>query len=193
MADPEELLGALPEESPPPEIVLAAVRVFRYRALAAVSIALALGVVGAFVVQKLEDDSRFLVQVARAGYEGGIWYPEGVGDLRKVGETRLGVWEVVGDHVPNPSVFYVHLVGWGPGTRNTSVEISDPRYAGVPTALTGQRYGGGAEGGEVLHDVWFGVEAPGPKGPLTFDAQLVRYRDDGTPEVLGTVPFEIDV
>lgn len=47
--DIERVLGDLPEESPPPEIVLAAVRAFRYRAIAAVAAiiagALLLGVV----------------------------------------------------------------------------------------------------------------------------------------------------
>lgn len=37
MADTEELLSSLPQESPPPEIVLSAVRGFRYRAIATVS------------------------------------------------------------------------------------------------------------------------------------------------------------
>ena len=49
MAEVDTILGSLPEESPPPEIVLSAVRVFRYRAVAAV-VSLVAGVLVLFVV-----------------------------------------------------------------------------------------------------------------------------------------------
>lgn len=53
MDDIEQALSGLPQESPPPEIVLAAVRAFRYRTIALVASivagALLLGVVWRFV------------------------------------------------------------------------------------------------------------------------------------------------
>ncbi len=49
MAEADTLLGTLPEESPPPEIVLSAVRAFRYRAIAALA-SLVAGLLVLFVV-----------------------------------------------------------------------------------------------------------------------------------------------
>jgi hypothetical protein len=193
MADPEELLGALPDESPPAEIVLAAVRVFRYRALAVIAVVVALLVGGVYVVQRLEDDSRFMVQVARAGYEGGVYVDApGVGDIQTVDGMHVVVWEVVGGELgPDPRTFYVHLLGWSEGDPEGSLELADVRFGGVPARVTGEESSGtGERGGPTRVDLWFAVETSG-LGPLTFDAEIVRYRNGGSREVVASVPFEI--
>ncbi len=196
MADPEELLGALPDESPPPEIVLAAVRVFRYRALAAVAIGIALVLAGAFVLQQINVNGQFPVKVATALVQGGEYGGEGIGDVHTVDGLSVVVWEVYGaGSAANPDTLYVHVVGWDPKGRDLFVEVTDVTYGDLRVGSTEQRQGGSRDGATTLLDVWFGVELPPPEltpvfGPLRFDADMVRLRDD---RVVATVPFEVKI
>ncbi len=53
MTDPDDLLREIPDESPPPEIVVAAVRAFRYRAIAVVTSIIAAMFLATFALGKL--------------------------------------------------------------------------------------------------------------------------------------------
>lgn len=53
MTDPDDLLRGIPDESPPPEIVVAAVRGFRYRAIAVVTSIIAAVFLATFALGKL--------------------------------------------------------------------------------------------------------------------------------------------
>ncbi len=193
MADPENALKDLPPESPPPEIVLAAVRVFRYRALAVVALGVALVIGAVFVYQKINVEGQFSVKVATARVQDGTYFGKGIGEVHTVDGISVVVWEVVGGGVgAYPQIFYVHLVGWDPKGRQVQVEMADPRFGDEPARVTGQEGGGNWGGSTTLLDLWVGLETPGPV-PLTFEAQVVRYGSDGGRDVLARVPFEVNV
>jgi hypothetical protein len=190
MADPEEALKGLPPESPPPEIVLAAVRVFRYRALAIVALALALVLCGVLVSKRIGVESQFSVQVAIARGTGSSVV---AGDVRTVDGFNVVVWDIVG----NGKTLYVHLVGWDPQRRKVWVEMADPRFGGVPAQVTGGESNSNSDGNTTLFDEWVGLTTPESRGqpflpPLTFDAQIVTYGNQGTRQVLASVPFQVD-
>jgi hypothetical protein len=185
MADPEELLGALPEESHPPEIVLAAVRVFRYRVLAIVALAVALAVVGVVWVNKLAENGRFLVEVGDAQYTGGVLAnAKGVGASETVDDITLTVWEAV--RSADGRTIYVHLIGWDERGRNLWLDARNFRFGGVPANETALEGGPTTVTGRTLLDLWFAVERSTP-GPLTFDAVI----EGAGAKVVASVPFEI--
>jgi hypothetical protein len=185
MADPEELLGALPPESAPPEIVLAAVRVFRYRVLAVVALAVALAVVGGVFVQKLAGNGRFLVEVGDAHYTGGVLAnAKGVGASETVDDVTLTVWEAV--RSSDGRTIYVHLIGWDERGRNLWLDARNLAFGGVPANETGLEGSPSTVAGRTLLDLWFAVERTTP-GPLTFDAAI----EGPGARVLASVPFEI--
>lgn len=185
MADPEELLRDPLPESPPPEIVLAAVRVFRYRVLAVTAIVLALIVAGSVVVQRLAENGRFLVEVADAHYTGGVLAnAEGVGETETTGGVTSMVSEVV--RSPDGGTIYVHVIGWDDRGRNLWLTVEDPRFGGVPANETGLEGGGVRATDRTLLDLWFAVERRTP-GSLTFDAVVI----DAQGEVVARMPFEI--
>jgi hypothetical protein len=193
MADPESALKDLPPESPPPEIVLAAVRVFRYRALAVVALGVALVIGAVFVYQRINVEGQFSVKVATARVQGGTYFGKGIGEIHTIDGISVVVWEVVGDGIgAYPQVLYVHLVGWDPKGRQVEVEMANPKFGGEPARVTGLEGGGNWGGSTTLLDLWIGLETSG-SGPLTFEAQVVRYRNDGSREVVATTPFEVSV
>ena len=188
MADPEELLGALPEESPPPEIVLAAVRVFRYRALAVAAIAIALIVAGTVFVQKLAANGRLLAEVGNARYTGGVLADtEGVGEFKTVNDLTLTVWEVVRSW--GGGTIYVHVVGWDERGRSLILDVKDPRFGGIPANETGLEGNPNRVAPRTLLDLWFAVDRRTP-GPLTFEAVVSQFHPERD-EVIARVPFEI--
>jgi hypothetical protein len=185
MADPEALLRDGPPESPPPEIVLAAVRVFRYRVLAVVALAVALGVVGVVLVQKLAANGRFLAEVGDAHYTGGVLAnAKGVGASQTVDDITLSVWEAV--RSSDGRTIYVHVIGWDERGRNLWLDARNFRFGGVPANETGLEGGPTTVAGRTLLDLWFAVERSTP-GPLTFDAVI----EGAGSEVVASVPFEI--
>lgn len=187
MADPEDLLGTVPEESPPPEIVLAAVRVFRYRALAFVAIAVALAVVGVVFVQKLATNGRFLAEVGNAHYTGGELSGSGIGEFKTADDITLTVWEVV--RSSDGATVYVHVIGWDERGRSLILDVRDPRFGGVVANETGLEGDPNHLEVRTLLDLWFAVERRTP-GPLTFEA-IVRQFHPSRDEVIARVPFEI--
>lgn len=188
MADPEELLGALPEESPPPEIVIAAVRVFRYRVLAVAALAVALTVVGVVWANKLAGNGRFLAEVGDARYTGGVLQDaDGVGEMETVGGITLTVWEVV--RSADGRTIYVHVLGWDDRGRDAILDMRDPRFGGIPANELGLEGNPGGTEEMTFLDLWFAVERRSP-GPLTFEALVEVSRPTGW-EAVARVPFEI--
>lgn len=189
MTDPEELIASLPDASPPPEIVLAAVRVFRYRVLAVVALAVALAVVGVVLVQKLAANGRFLAEAGAAHYTGMVLKDApGVGEFEAADGITLTVWEVVTS--PDGRTVYVHVIGWDERGRSLILDTRDPRFDGVPASEVGLEGNPGGTEDRTLLDLWFAVERVTP-GPLTFDAIVLRVARHGDDEVVASVPFEI--
>jgi hypothetical protein len=178
MAEPEDLLREMPPESPPPEIVLSALRVFRYRAIAAIALALAL-VVSAFVIKsELDEDARFMEQVGEAMHDGGVSQDV---QVRTVDGVEVMFWELVwGD-----GTVYVHVLAWDEGGRDFSLDILDPTLDGRRATSVGiNRSGGGSLSGITHTDLWeeFG-SFEGPSADITFDVHVTG------PDISGTTSF----
>jgi hypothetical protein len=95
MPDPEQLLADLPQESPPPEIVLAAVRGARYRAIAFVVTVVTIVLVAGFLVDRhLAEPPDPAVAAKQAARDGETVFPAVRVPVRG-GEAML--WEVVRD------------------------------------------------------------------------------------------------
>lgn len=188
MAEPEELLARLPEESPPPEIVLAAVRVFRYRVVTVVALAVALAVVGVVWVNKLAANGRFLAEIGSAHYTGGVLSnAKGIGEFVTAGQDiTLTVWEVVRSE--DGRTIYVHVIGWDQRGRSLWLGARNFRFGGIPAKETGLEGGLASATDRTLLDLWFAVERATP-GPLTFDALIER----SGAKVVFTIPFEISM
>lgn len=182
MRDPEDLLRSLPPESPPPEVVMVAMRVFRYRAFGALALAAAIVLSGFMVKGALDRDARLLERI------GGIRYTTGgtinINELRDVDGAKVLLWEVVMDE---DGTSFVHLLAWDDLGRNLTMSIVGARVDGQPVALGSlEGYGGGVE--RTHADLWQEISVPTSGEELTFE---VEVRSDD--EVFGSVPFEIDV
>lgn len=193
MNDPEELLRDDARVSPPPEIVLAAVRVFRYRLLAVVAAIALVAVLGATFLTKLAENGRFLVEVAEAQYDGGIvCCPVGIGIPHEDGDVTLMVWEVVSSDLGDDRApLYVHVIGWDERARPLILDMDDPRIDGEPAREIGLEGSPGAGTDRTLFDLWFSVDAPIDARTLTFDAVVTRVNANPTPVV--TMPFAIEL
>lgn len=180
MRDPEEMLRSLPPESPPPEVVLAAVRVFRLRAIAAVGLACAL-VMSAFILNnKINEDSRLQERIGEIRYTSGGTMT--VGEFRELDGLEVVLWEVVIDEDSS----YVHVLGWDERGRDFNLAISDAEADGSPVSLGSiESYGGGRE--PTHADLWQEIRIPSSAEKLTFDVDVRGYREGPT----GSIPFEI--
>lgn len=161
MADPERLVRELPEESPPPEIVLAAVRTFRYRAVAAVSLAVALAVIGVTVVPRLMSallEPRDVEELAfRAGREG-LAYD--VAADAEVDGARVLLWQVL---VGREGRAYAQFLAWRPGDMPIDLALRELRVGGREVEVTG----GGGEASccdPAVAELWLEFEAEFPIG-----------------------------
>src|SRR5687768_9771586 len=95
MHDTEDMLRSLPPESPPAEVVVAALRVFRYRAIAAIALACAL-VLSAFILKSnLDRDARLLERIGQIRYTSGA--TQTLNRLQEVDGVKVLLWEVVTD------------------------------------------------------------------------------------------------
>jgi hypothetical protein len=174
----------MPAESPPPEVVTAAMRVFRYRAIAAIAIAVALVLSTVILKSKLDDDSQFLARVASSRYEsGGVMT---LAELKDVDGVSVMLWEVVVDDSPTS---FVHVQAWDQRGRDFTIVIAHPVVDGEPTTLASIESGGG--GRDMTYaDLWQEIRLPRHTNEidrLTFDVE-VRGEDVG-----GSVPFEISI
>jgi hypothetical protein len=168
MTDPEDLLRDLPEESPPPEIVLAALRVFRYRAIAAVALAIAIVVTGVMVKNHLDAQSRLRQRIATAEYtSGGV---NTLGRLRNVDGVSVMYWELVTD---GENRVFVHILAWDRSGRDFTIGIANATIDGQPAPLGDlESSGGGAT--LVTSDLWQEIRLPSLDDPetLSFEVQV---------------------
>jgi hypothetical protein len=163
-------------------VVTAAMRVFRYRALAAVALACALVLSAVILKGKLDADARLLERVGQIRYTtGGVI---GVADVRDLDGVNVVLWEVVVDESPTS---YVHVLAWDERGRDFTIEISDPVVDGNETSLAAvEGFGGGRR--PTHADLWQEIRLPAPAAQidsLTFDVDVVG---DG---VSGSIPFEV--
>ncbi|VAW09640.1 hypothetical protein MNBD_ACTINO02-755, partial [hydrothermal vent metagenome] len=124
MTDPDDLLRKIPDESPPPEIVIAAVRAFRYRAIAVVASIIAamfiatfaLGKVGpsdvdAEVAAAVRDGADVVPVLTGAQYDGiFVSFSELVVD-GNTGYARLLVWDTKGHAEVDFDVVAIEIAG----------------------------------------------------------------------------------
>ena len=182
MRDPEEMLRSLPPESPPAEVVVAALRVFRYRAIAAIALACALLLSAIVLKGNLDRDARLLERIGEIRYTSGG--TQTLNRLRDVDGIKVLLWEVVSDEDSS----YVHVLGWDESGRDFSLAISDPEADDKPTSLGAvEGYGGGRQ--PTHADLWQEIRAPSSADTLSFNIE-VRDEEGG---VAGSVPFEIDI
>jgi hypothetical protein len=147
----EELLGGLPEESPPPEVVLAAVRGFRYRAIATVAVLVTLIVVGGLLA------GRFLAEPPSAA--------EQVAGADRVvlaaaggrGGARVMVWEVAWRGRRG----WLHTQGWKqPGAADFTYQVTGLSLDGRPLPVEPVEDGGCCAGPDTTGaDDWFAFDA----------------------------------
>lgn len=192
MREPESLLRQEPDESPPTEIVLAAVRVFRYRLLAVIALGLALAVVGSAVVERLNANDRLLVEIANARYEGGTLQARGLGEARRENAISVTAREIVtgpldGDGGP----IYVHLIGRDDRGRGGVLDVEDTRISGSPAPTTGIEGSASVHAGVDRFDLWFSVERS-RTGPLTFEAVVTSFGAGDATE-LARIPFDLTI
>jgi hypothetical protein len=183
-ADPEKLLKDLPEESPPPEVVLAAVRVFRLRALGALALSVAL-VLGVWLyAEKSGEASRFQERVGRLRYSVGT---ATVAEEHLVGDVHVLFWEVMADR----DRAFIHVLAWGRADRGFSIEIRDVRVGGVAAPIVNLDGGGGCC--PANDEEWAEATRPPSAGDgsrlLTFEVRVAS--DDGS--VQGTTRFEREI
>jgi hypothetical protein len=173
----EQTLRELPPEAPPPEIVLAAVRTFRYRAIASVAAIIA----GAFLLGAVwrsvgPDDFG----AAAAGIDGGIAVP--ILETGQADGIEIAVTELVWDETR--SAGFVRYIAHGTGSY-AEVDI-EPRAV---VTSTGVRPEIDIDGNPVLQDYttrhgeridrptaggWIGFTAVDhdPFGPLTVEFEV---------------------
>lgn len=182
MSDPETLIRSMPKESPPTEVVVAALRVFRYRAIVAVFLSVAL-VLSAFILKnKIDEDSRLLERIGQIRYTTGGTIS--VNELRDVDGANLLLWEVVVDETGSS---YVHVLAWDERGRDFTISISNARVDGRPATLAAiESSGGGAA--RTYVDLWQEVREPDTADPdeLTFEVEV-----EG--EISGSVPFRVRI
>ncbi|VAW05247.1 hypothetical protein MNBD_ACTINO02-3259 [hydrothermal vent metagenome] len=176
MTDPEDLLHSFPEEAPPPEIVLAAVRAFRYRAIAigasiiaAMFIAtFALGKIGpsdvdAEVAAAVRDGADVVPVLTSAQYDGiFVSFSELVVD-GNTGYARLLVWDTKGHAEVDFDVVAIEIAG-------QRQEIFSNSIAG----LVSYRDLDGVLRKRTSDAGWFRFESPtGIKPPVVLEVQLL--------------------
>ena len=175
MADPEVLLQRLPEESPPPEIVMAALRVFRYRAIAAVLLAVALVVSAILVKSQLDANSRLQQKIAAARYTEGVI---SVSDIHDVDGANLMLYEIVrGDD----QEAFVHIIAWDPQGRPFTPTIVDPMVNDEPAEL-GEIESSGGGSRLTTVDLWQEISwsKHADRSRLTFDLEIEGRGISGT-------------
>jgi hypothetical protein len=181
MSDPETLIRSMPKESPPTEVVVAALRVFRYRAIVAVFLSVGL-VLSAFILKsKIDEDSRLLERIGQIRYTTGGTIA--VNELRAVDGANVMLWEVVVDGTGSS---YVHVLAWDERGRDFTLAISNAQVDGRATTL-GAIEGSGGGAARTHVDLWQEVRAPDDDPEeLTFEVKV-----EG--QISGSVPFRVRI
>ncbi len=176
MTDPEDLLRGFPEESPPPEIVIAAVRAFRYRAIAigasiiaAMFIAtFALGKIGpsdvdAEVAAAMRGGADVVPVLTGAQYDGTfVTFSELVID-GNTGYARLLVWDTKGYAEVDFDVVAIEIAGQRQEILSNSI-ANLVSYRDLDGMLRERTRDAG----------WFQFESPtGIKPPVALEVQLL--------------------
>lgn len=178
--DPEQLLRELPDESPPPEIVLAAVRVFRYRAIAVIALAFGLTVSGIYAAHRFlgpvtTDDE---VQAVRHGGE-----TVTIASEQDVSGVHVMFWEVIWKGGKG----FAHFQAWDPQNRNFGVEVRNLTIRGRAVQVVGGG-GGGSCCKPDSDEEWVQFADPTfPAAPISADvAVTIRAEGASAPQVIGT-------
>lgn len=184
MPEPEDLLRSMPPESPPREVVMAAIRVFRYRAIAGIAIACALVLSAVILKGALDEDSQLLARIASSRYEtGGVI---SVAELADVDGVSVMVWEIVVDDSPTS---FVHIQAWDQRGRDFAIAIDSPVVDGQPASLAALEGVGGGQ--QMTHaELWQEIILPRPSSQI--DSLSFDIRVTGN-DVSGSIPFEISI
>ncbi len=181
MTDPDDLLRDMPEESPPPEIVVAAVRGFRYRAIAVVASIVAIMFVAVFLLGKLgpsdiADDAASAVRggaevipvLVEADYDGiYVAFSELVTD-GETGYIRFLAWDTKG----HAEVDFESVAIEVAGRRQEFLPMSVPTLSSYRD-LDGEMRELTSTGGWVRFEDPEGIEPP-----VVLEMQLVISPED---------------
>jgi hypothetical protein len=183
--DPEDLLRGLPEESPPPEIVLAAVRLFRYRAFAFIVIAAGLLAGGLLLLHRYLSAGTPIEQQVAAMRRGGLVQP--IGQEQTAAGVHVLLWEVVWKDGRG----FAHYLAWWGEDSGIDVSLRDLSIAGQPVALTGGE--GEASCCPGMAEGWAEFRSPAPpRLPVTAAVDVLsRSETSARPQVLATMRFEV--
>jgi hypothetical protein len=151
--DAEVALAGLPRESPPPEIVLAAVRVVRYRALATVAVLVAAILVGGWAARSLFGFHPVEVRAAQARYSGGV-------QSLDAATVVQGVTVMVPDiALDGRGHAYFQILAMDPQRRAVGLDVTSVRIGGRAATLLD--YSGGADA--EFSQLWQEVDVPGSR------------------------------
>jgi hypothetical protein len=185
MDDTERLIRDVPSESPPPEIVLAAVRTFRYRAIAVVFFVITAVIAGTWLGHRLVVTPLTLDRIALAKAEHG-WQP--VFAEGEVAGVRVLFLEVIPE--PDRAQAWAHVVAWDPAGREIFVEIRGFSVDGkrVPEVEVAPSFG--QSGGAVMSsEAWsaFAIDRGGALPPrVSTEVEVLTYDREGR-QSLGVV------
>jgi hypothetical protein len=217
MLEPEVLLRELGEEEPPPEIALAAVRVFRYRAIAVICVLLIVGLlIAPWLHRQIVLPPPHVVGSALAADDNEVTFLQA--HFREDGVHVL-VWEMACDPdrmfwLRTPAC-YIHVMAWhdDPGTdvllgvdhddggsRLEAMRLrrSEGEIVWVPTS-DGQRGGWASREASVPHrdGEWFGfgedrwVRIPAVAGQLDGELLLDWLVLDPAGHKAGTFTYQL--
>lgn len=181
MTDPDDLLRNIPEESPPPEIVVSAVRGFRYRAIAVVASIIAVTFVAVFLLGRLgpSDDAVNAASAARGGAE--------VIPVLTVAEHD-GIYVAFSELVVDGDTGYIRFLAWDTkGHAQVNFEVVAIEIAGrrqevfaksVPTVFSYRDLDGELRE-QTSTGGWVRFESPEGIGPpVVLEIQLVIEPED---------------
>ena len=190
MTDPEQALAVPPDESPPPEIVLAAVRGFRYRTVAVISIgALATLLVMAVLARFRPGDIG--TDAARAASQGAEVLP-----VLESGEYD-GINVVVSEIVVEGDAVFLRYLAWDTkGHAAVEVHVAALETGGVrlePSTTSFQDLSlCDVPGRRTTTGGWARFESPGRiEGPVSIEVEFLIWpeeRCEGSATIEGPYP-----
>jgi len=176
VTDPEDLLHSFPEEAPPAEIVLAAVRAFRYRAIAIVASIIAAMLIATFAVGKI-GPSDVDAEVAAAVRDGADVVPV------LTGAQYDGIFVSFSELVVDGNTGYARLLVWDTKGRAeidfdvVAIEIAGQRqeiFSNSIANLMSYRDLDGVLRKRTSDAGWFRFESStGIKPPVALEVQLL--------------------
>jgi hypothetical protein len=185
--DPEQLVGDLPRESPPPEIVLAAVRVFRYRALIVLVLVAALSTIGVLVADRFLGPVSTDDVVAAARHSGGTTT---LALEQDVGDVRVLFWEIVSSSGA-PAKGFAHILAWGHAGSAFQVRMTKLVIGGQQVSFA--ELGSLGSCCPAYFESWVQFQAPDGVGPpIAADVEVVQASSSGALSVLATAHLETE-